>query len=362
MLLSTLGVLAALTFNPEDPLDPAYDWFDCSEAAALEGRAFPGVAAPYARIPEKFRAALPEKAWTEAQTAIGFAIRFTTDSDAIKCRWDYPAYPAPPHHWSMMSHAGINVYSRRPGQDKWRVVGYWSSGSLRYPGTKKDYGYGGAAHISWRPGDEVLIYLPCHVQPVNFAFGVKKGKTIKRDRPHAVAKPVVMYGGAAVNGIEVSRPGMVLTSLISRLADVEVANLGLNGAAMEEPMADVLAASDASLYVIACENDMTVEQVKANYEKFLKRLSALKPDTPVLLVGAYTIEEGVSDTEKCARAIFEKLKKADPAKFAQYHYLPGAGLLPKSDDALMDGVHPNDHGFMCMAPVLADAIKKILVK
>lgn len=364
IMISSLCVLAALTFPELEPLDPALDWHDCSAPDALEGRGFPGEGNPFHRIPERFHSNTTDKVWRLSQTSIGFNARFVTDSDMLSIRWDFPGYHGPMPQESMLSHAGIDVYARGPGEDKWRHVGFAvPSWRVVKEDKKGTHTFAGEMNVKWRPGDEALVYLPARVGPKNFAIGLKKGATYKKGRPHIVDKPVVMYGTSIVNGGQCSRPGMLETSIIGRLADVEVKNFGFSGSGcMEPPMADIFAAIDASLYVIDCEHNMNYKLVDENYEKFIRRLQSQRPDVPVLMIGGSNNTEEPSGTEKRALAILERLKKEEPEKFGKFYHLSGVPLLPKTDDCRVDFVHPNDHGFMTMSPVVAAKIREILGK
>lgn len=364
-LIASLCIFAAMTFPEKDPLDPEFEWHDCSEPAALEGRGYPGVAEPFSRLPEKFRGKVSDKVWELSQSTIGFSARFITDSDIVYARWEFPKFIEYPKYFPSIAVSGIDIYSRRPGQEKWHHVNYQASGSRFLPGSnrKGPSTHAGEVKLKWRPGDEMLIYFPSHLAPKNFAIGLKKGASFTKGRPHIVDKPVAIYGTSFVEGYICSRAGLVLSSLIGRVGDFETVNLGFSESAFMEPsMAEVVAGVDAALYVIDCEPEMTDAMIDANYEKFLRRLQELRPDVPVLLVGGCTSETKPTAKETKALAILEKLKKSEPAKFAKYHHLSGVELLPKYEGALMDAFHPNDHGFMYMAPVYAAKIRNILGK
>ena len=125
-------------------------------------------------------------------------------------------------------------------------------------------------------------------------------------------------------------------------------------------MADVLAEIDAALYIVDCDWNMTPALQKENYEPFVRKLKALRPETPILLCGGCTEKPVPRPQEVFAKGVYDKLKAEDPAKWENLHFLSGVSQLPDDSDCTTDHCHPNDYGFMQMGPVYAQAVKKIL--
>ena len=170
-MILTTALVAALAFFETEPLDPALDWHDCSEPTALEGRGFPGEAYPFHRIPERHHTNCTDKVWGLSKTSIGFAARFVTDSDVLVIRWEFPGYHGPMTQESMLAHAGIDVYARRPGENRWRHIGFKSPDwRVAKNDRKSRHVFAGEYELKWRPGDEALVYLPPRVGPNNFAI------------------------------------------------------------------------------------------------------------------------------------------------------------------------------------------------
>ena len=337
--------------NPAAGEAPAFDWRDGIADLALEGRGYPLTADPYTRLPATFKDVVTQSVWNLSRTTIGFHARFVTDSDEVMVRWKVGPATVPPPYFSYVFYCGIDVYARS-------ADGVWRHRVAAAP----DYASGeGELRLAWTPGEECMVYLPVRVSPERFAVGVKAGASFLPARPRATAKPVVHYGTSIVNGGVASRPGLVFPAIMSRLADVEVVNLGFSGAGkMELPMADVVAGVEASLYIVDCEWNMHVALEETNYEPFVRRLRELRPGVPILLCGACTERPVPRETEVFSRGVFEKLKAEDPAKWADLHYLSGVDALPNDDECTLDHCHPTDYGFLQMGRVYADAVKRIL--
>ena len=60
------------------------------------------------------------------------------------------------------------------------------------------------------------------------------------------------------------------------------------------------------------------------------------------------------------RAIYDKLKAEDPARWAKLHYLEAKDMLGHDGEGTVDGCHPNDLGMMRQGLVYGQALKKAL--
>lgn len=319
----------------------------------IEGRGFPGeTSSPYVRIPDRWKDAIPEGVWRNSRTSMGMCVRFVTDSPAVGVRWSAAALPPPHPQMAPGGQTGIDIYRRAPG-------GEWTHCRMATPDPKTKRG---ELLLDWTPGDECLVYLPMRIPNLaSFEIGVAEGSSFDPPPPHAVAKPVVHYGTSIVHGSRASRPGMAFPAIYSRIADVEVVNLGFPGLGkMELPMADLLSEIDAALYIVDCDWNMEAEEQQERYEAFVRRLGGLKPAAPILLCGGCT-ETGVARPQEVfAKGVYDKLKAEDPEKWANLHFLSGVGQLPVSSDATTDHIHPNDYGLAHMGPVYAEAVRDIL--
>lgn len=332
--------------------DDAYSWHD-GTTLNIEGRGFPGMtASPYIRLPDKWKGVVPDDVWSASQTSIDMNVRFVTDSTEVVVRWNVGNVP--PVHPQMTPGGmyGVDVYRRTAGCE-------WTHCREGTPDVKTGCG---ELRVKWDPGDECLVYLPMRIYRLKaFSVGVVKGSRFDAPPPHSIQKPVVHYGTSIVHGSRASRPGMTFTSIMARLADVEIVNLGFPGKGRMEPaMADVLAEIDASLYIVDCDWNMSVKMQQERYEPFVRKLKELRPDTPILLCGG-CVETGVPRPQEVfAKGVFDKLKTENPTCWANLHFLSGAGMLPKTSDCTTDHIHPNDYGLAHMGPVYADAVRHVL--
>ncbi len=153
----------------------------------------------------------------------------------------------------------------------------------------------------------------------------------------------------------------MFTSFAGRRLGCEIINLGFSGGGkMELQMADLIAGIDASLYVVDCDWNMTVDLQKERYEPFVRRLRELRPSVPILLCGGCTESKNPRSQEVFAKSIYDKLKAEDPVLWRDLHFLSGVEALPKCTWATHDHCHPNDYGAPFMGEFYARRIGEIL--
>ena len=210
-------------------------------------------------------------------------------------------------------------------------------------------------------GDAMPCELPIARRGRDAPHRCSEGARIERAAPHkTAAKPVVIYGTSLVHGCNASRPGMLFSSIASRLADVEIVNLGFSGSAkMEIGMCDVLSGIDASLYIIDPLKNMGMDLLRERFEPFLRKLKETRSDTPILICED-AHPEIATDKSLFVREIAAKLKAEDAAKWSNLHVLAFYAMYPGDGEETVDGVHPNDWGMMHMGKAYAATILEIL--
>ncbi|MBF0246226.1 MAG: hypothetical protein HQL31_13320, partial [Planctomycetes bacterium] len=171
-------------------------------------------------------------------------------------------------------------------------------------------------------------------------------------------------GTSICQGMGVSRAGMTHLAQLGRRLDYPFINLGFSGSAtMELAVAELLAELDPVLFIIDTLPNMDSALVAERAEPFLRRLAALRPGVPILLVEdrSYPIgwlspfmAELNSSRREVLRQIYGRLLAGG---LGPLRYLSGEGLLGLDGDGTHDGSHPNDLGAKCMADALEPAIE-----
>ena len=338
--------------------DGELKWIDGS-ALPIEGRGFVPTdpADTYVRLPAAVRAA-PDLAKIKgmAQSATGINFRFKTDSDLIRIRWSLPNDP--PYGWSVatgLASSGVDVYSWF-SEHGWR---FWLNDFPRARTNTLD--------VMWVPGRACTIYLPMFNRIESFSIGIKEGASIGKARPHALGKPVLVYGTSMVNGYSSSRPGMLWTSILGRMLDVEVINQGYSGnGKLEESMLKFIGGVDAAAYCfLCCGEQQTVETMREIYRPFLERLHRRRPETPIL-IGEYYWVNGPDAFafEKPKRDfiadLVAELKDSDREFWKNLHIVRMKDMIVADGDGAFDYAHLNDIGAKQMATAFANVLRRAL--
>ncbi len=334
------------TLSPIEALRAQFHWHDARELG-LEGKGWPGASAAYQRLPGRAEEMVPDAVWHLSHHTAGICVRFMTDSPRIAAIWDGGGAM---NHMAATGNSGLDLYARKGG-------GWVFCGVGRPQPTQT------TAILAEHLPDtltEYLLYLPLYNRVTELKIGLTPDSRLVTppDRPAAPEGPIVFYGTSITQGGCASRAGMCHPALLGRWLDREVVNLGFSGAGkMEMPLAALLGDIDACLYVLECLPNMTADMVAERVAPFVRRLRAVQPTTPILLV-ENLLTGSAGEGNEALRAAYEQLRGEG---VQHLHYLPGDELLAGRENGTVDGVHPTDLGFFRMAqrmePVLAEILR-----
>jgi len=210
---------------------------------------------------------------------------------------------------------------------------------------------------------EFMLYLPLYNGLSLLEIGTNEGAKIE-GLPARTTKPVVFYGTSILHGGCASRAGMAYPAIIGRKLDVPHLNLGFSGNGKCEPeVADLLAELDPSVYVIDPLPNMAEDTVDENIRYLLKKLRAVHPNTPVILVENVVYQNAfIHGGKRNPRNItLEKIYKDSKKEWGgKLYYVKNDKLLGTDGEATVDGVHPTDLGFLRMAEVIGPVVKKAM--
>ncbi len=345
---------AAVPAEKIDPLKGTADpcradvWYDGS-LLLLEGKGWENTESYYDRLPAFAKDKVRAPVWSLSHDSTGMCLRFLTDAQSIKVRWTVRSESLAMPHMPATGVSGIDLYTRT-GR------GPWTFAKNGRPTSKLN-------EVSFRvtPGAECLLYLPLYNGVKSLAIGVPKDKTLSRpgESSRRPKKPVVFYGTSITQGGCASRPGLAFTAIVRRQLDVPIINLGFSGNGKMEPeMADLLAELDPAVYVLDCLWNMQPAEVSERLGPFVRKLRAVRPGTPILLVEDCSVSN-TTPTEKgtILRRIHEDLKAEG---MRDLYFLSNRNMLGTDGDGTVDGCHPNDLGMMRQAAVLSKSLAPLL--
>jgi hypothetical protein len=221
-----------------------------------------------------------------------------------------------------------------------------------------------------KPNRECLLYLPAYNGTKSLEIGLPAGSQIEKPatRPDGLRKPVIVYGTSITQGGCASRPGMIWTSILGRMLDRPVINLGFSASGdMAPPVGEVLAEIDVAAYLIDCTWNMgTGKEMFLNHvTKLVQAIRTAHPRTPILFMGQSHLGPDAHPTERTRDQEFaiQSLQK-DGVK--------GLVIVAPNDfigddgEGTVDGVHYNDIGMQRQAqsllPIVSKALNEVAAK
>ena len=177
------------------------------------------------------------------------------------------------------------------------------------------------------------------------------------------------YGTAITQGGCASRPGLLYSNIISRALNREVINLGFSGNGCGDPEVIQLMAAipDPGLLVLDYEaNAGPYETYRQTLQAAIARLRVAHPTVPLLVLSRipfaseFTHAVGCAARQKRCRMQRDLVACLRRQGDRHLHFFDGANLLgTDADECTVDGVHPNDLGFMRMARGLTPVLHKL---
>lgn len=303
------------------------------------------------RIPEEVARATNDGVYNLHARAAGGRVRFVTDSPYVALYAKYGVASKMPH-FAFTASMGFDLYS----EEKYIKT--------FIPPVNTDNLYTGVVDI---PASlhTYTLNLPLYSSLTELHIGVKEGSRIEPAADYTYTTPIVYYGSSITQGGCASRPGTSYQSIISRRFDTDYVNLGFSGSARgEDSIVDYIAGLNMSIFVCDYDhNAPTYEHLEATHEKLYRKVRALRPDLPIIMVSRPNYYRRVDELRR-ADLIRANYEKAVSEGDKNVYHVDGADMIGAdiADIAHVDGTHPNDVGFAAMAKVIGDTIAKILKK
>lgn len=327
------------------------DWRD-GKQFATEGLGWPEVP-HFERLPDRAQSLVNPTAWAQSRQSAGVAIRFLTSASTLHARWSLTSAALAMPHMPATGVSGLDLYARDP------------SGTFRFIAngrpTSQD---ANLAKFALPPAGsqprECLLYLPLYNAVRSLELAAVGGDLAQP--PPRGHRPLVIYGTSITQGGCASRPGMAWPSILGRMLDREVINLGFSGSGdMKPPVGELLAELDPDAYLIDCLWNMGrfQDDVETRVRALVSSVRTRHPSTPILFIGQTQFQPGAGPTELSRRqaAAVEKLQHEGVANLT---LIPAESILGTDGEATVDGVHSNDLGMMREAEAVAPIVRAVL--
>lgn len=316
----------------------------------LYGKCKVGYGDRYSRFPDSLKHVSRTNLWNLSTHSAGMAVRFRSNSTSIEARWSLK-YNTRMNHMSDTGIKGLDLYCYDDGE--------WTFVNVARPiGKNNKATIVKNMSADWR---EYMLYLPLYDGIDSLYIGIDSLADISLpilELPRR-NKPIVFYGTSILQGGCASRPGMAHTNILGRMLNVETINLGFSGNAfLDLEVADLMAAVDASVYVIDCVPNSSVSQIRECLYDFYKRIRNVRAFTPIIIVEDPQFTHSRFDmrmaeeikAKNCAlREVFNELKAKGEENIV---YIELTDFLGRYKDATVDGIHFTDLGFNEYAKLL----------
>ena len=354
-------VFALLLLSIELPLCAQQEklrWHDAAELE-LEGRGWSETQQRYDRLPAKAEGLVRKPVWDLAQHSAGFSIRFVTDATQISARWKLRSSRLEMPHMPATGVSGLDLYVR--SDHGWHFLA--NGRPLRFPDNESTL----ARDLEARRR-EYRLYFPLYNGVERVEIGIPEGASFQAASPiPAKMRPIVFYGTSITQGGCASRPGMAYPSIVGRMLDWPVINLGFSGNGKTEPeMAKLLAELDASIFVLDSLPNLETAQVADRLPVFIEILRQRRPSASIVLMESIPYPDRTfvakrndrfTASNSALRKIFDDRRSRGDKKLL---LVPGDNLLGPDGEATVDGIHPTDLGFQHMAEVVTGHLKQLL--
>ena len=285
----------------------------------------------------------------------GGRVRFRTNSPFIAIRAEMHNLGKMPH-FPYTGSIGFDLYVRKDGEEQYVKT--------FVPPVAIETGYESLLETA-KDGEifDYTINFPLYSGVKSLYVGLQQGAEVAAPTPYTVEEPVVYYGSSITQGGCASRPGNAYQAIITRMLDCDHINLGFSGSGRaEDAMAAHIAGLEMSAYVMDYDyNAPNAAHLLATHEKMFKCVRKAQPELPIIMVSCpdCRLTEAQKERREIIRATYTHAVEAGDKNV---YFIDGSTLTWRfgGDSGTVDGCHPNDLGFMCMALGIGEVVKRAL--
>jgi len=324
----------------------------------LHGLYRPEIPGLFCRIPEPIAERTSPKVKSLFANTAGARVRFRTDSAYIAVGAVYPDMTFSSPRTAALAGAGAFCFDLYADNEF-----YWllTPETLRQDGSVMHFHldhqrYEAGFRFPDRKMREITLNFPSFVNISDLFIGLESGSQILYSSPYRNEKPVVFYGSSITQGGCASRPGNLYQNILSRKMDLDYLNLGFaGGCKAEDAIIEYLCSLDMSMLVFDYDhNSPNPEFLEKTHFPALMRFRAAQPDTPVILLSRPNRSCSPEDLRRRWEIIRTSREKCLSIGPQNVHFVDGQAVFSRYDGSIMtvDGTHPTDFGFFCIADAL----------
>lgn len=312
----------------------------------------------FKRLPHALAASLGNPGIRELYThTAGLRLRFRTDSRRLilRCTWDVQTvFP----HMPMTGVSCFDLYADgrycnvlRPGVD--------ADGKALMP---PEQGYEASYDFPDSRMRDLVLNFPLYNNITGLSIALEEQASVLPGGEYAHRSPIVYYGSSITQGGCASHPGNAYPAMLSRRLDADFINLGFSGSCLaEDALARYLSGLEMSLFVYDYDhNAPSTAYLEQTHARFFRILRETQPELPVLMISA--ADASLGKAHEARRSVIRRVwEEAVTAGDRNVYYLDGSTIYRDVglDLCTVDGCHPNDLGFWCMANSIEKSIRSI---
>lgn len=320
------------------------------------------VGEPFCRMPRKAAERVNEGVLRLHRNTAGGRVRFRTNSSCVAIRARMPGKCLMPH-MPFLGSSGFDLYVIHDGM-------YQYMGSF-IPPINRGNVFESIVKFDFRMMREIVIHFPLYDNVDELLIGVEQDALIERGNDYRLEKPVVFYGSSITQCGCASRPGNGYTNLISQKLDLDHVNLGFSGNAHGElEMAKYIAQQPMSLFFMDYDHNSNIPGLETKHEPFFLTIREKNPDLPIIMTTRTLVPrtaQMAQERDYRRKVIFRTYENALKRGDKKVQFVDGSTVYSQveplgiaADSCTVDGVHPNDLGFACMANAFGKAISLML--
>lgn len=336
-------------------------WYDVRKAPfSLHGFHEPRSMPYFCRVPTDVAEATSVGVAKLSKESAGGRVRFSTNSPYIAIRAKLLVVGRS-SHLTLISSAGFDLY----------MDGEFGSRFIKEFRMVYDMvdSYEQIVKLDGEKMRSFTINFPVHSVVESLEIGLKPDAAVDMPRPYRDVSPVIFYGSSIVHGTAATRPGYIYPAIISRELNIDFRNIGFSGQAKgEKALAKWMAELPMSVFVCDYDhNAPTVEHLEATHYPLYETIREKNPDVPYIMVTRPDYWTLINDQETILKrrdVIMSSYLKARAAGDKNVYFIDGLSfnVAPHQYEMSVDGVHPNDAGFIRMADGIGTVIRHALEK
>ena len=276
----------------------------------------------------------------------GGRVRFRTDSPYVAISVKLPYVTKFPH-MPLTGTSGFDMYTY--SGDVYKYVKTFN------PTHDSGNAFEAIHRFGTREMRDITLNFPLYNAVDEVYIGLDKGSSLECGGKYIGSKPIVYYGSSITQGGCASRPGNAYQAILSRRYNADFVNLGFSGSARgEKEIADYIASLEMSMFVYDYDhNAPTVEHLKSTHEPMFKIIRASHHDIPIIMMTRPF--DGDEENVRARReVVLETYNNALNCGDKNVYFIDGEKMkdIMGGFSGTVDGCHPNDLGFICMAKAL----------